>query len=333
MLRNRLKMEMKSKQIEISFIVVSWNAKEYLSKSLASIEKETAGLNSEIIVVDNASSDGSAEMVRERFPQVRLIVNGENLGFAKANNIGIRQSHGRYLALVNSDVEVLPGCMGLMIGYMGKHVETGIMGPQMLDSDGKVQRSCMGFPTIWNSFCRALALDTIFPKSRIFGGFEMTYWPHDSTREVDIINGCFWLVRRSALEQVGGLDERFFIYGEDMDWCRRFWDRGWKVMYLHRARAVHYGGASSSNAPVKFFIEMNRANLKYWAKHHSRLAQTGYLAIIMLHYLIRYFGASFQYVAWPSSRPDAGFKIKRAAALLKWLLSLNIETKVHYDNA
>ncbi|MDA8089842.1 MAG: glycosyltransferase family 2 protein [Actinomycetota bacterium] len=326
-------MQTRNQPVDISFIVVSWNAKEYLYKCLASIEKEAAGYRSEVIVVDNASSDGSQAMVRERFPQVKLIDSKENLGFAKANNIGIRQSRGKYLALINSDVEVLPGCIGMMTGYMEEHRKTGILGPQILDAHKNVQRSCMGFPTLWNSFCRALALDAVFPKSRFIGSFEMTYWPHDSTREVDIINGCFWLVRRTALQQVGVLDERFFIYGEDMDWCKRFWDDGWKVEYFYQAKAVHYGGASSSNAPVRFFIEMNRANLKYWRKHHSRPAQMGYLVIIMLHYLIRYLGAALQYATRPAGRADATFKIKRSVALLRWLLGFDNAKEAHYDKA
>ncbi|MDA8174672.1 MAG: glycosyltransferase family 2 protein [Nitrospiraceae bacterium] len=318
-------MQIDNQPVDISFIVVSWNAKEYLYKCLASIEKEAAGHRSEVIVVDNASSDGSQAMVRERFPQVKLIISRENLGFAKANNIGIRQSRGKYLALINSDVEVLPGCIGLMTGYMEEHGKTGILGPQILDTHKNVQRSCMGFPTLWNSFCRALALDTIFPKSRLFGGFELTYWPHNSTREVDIINGCFWLVRRSALQQVGVLDERFFIYGEDKDWCRRFWAQGWKIVYLHRACAIHYGGASSSNAPVKFFIEMNRANLKYWGKHHGRSAQACLIVMTVVQSVIRCLLASVQYLIWPSKRADAAFKIKRSAALLQWLLGTGIK--------
>ncbi len=316
---------MKEGATDISFIIVSWNARDYLFKCLYSIEKDAAGFNSEIIVVDNASSDGSAQMVRERFPQAKLIVNEKNLGFAWANNIGIRESRGKYLALINSDVEVLPGCVGKMVDYIEKNGETGMLGPKMVDPSGNLQLSCMGFPTLWNSLCRALALDTTFPGIKFFSGYLMTYWPHDSTREVDIINGCFWLVRRGALDKVGLLDERFFIYGEDKDWCKRFREAGWKVVYFHEARSIHYGGGSSSNAPVKFFIEMNRADIKYWNKHHGRPARTVYFMIIMLQYLIRYFGAVIQYAIRPSKRDHAGFRIKRSAALIRWLLNFDIE--------
>lgn len=320
-------MEIENIPLDISFIVVSWNAKKYLYECLSSVVKEAANYKSEIIVVDNASSDGAPEMVCERFPRVRLIENNENLGFAKANNIGIKESRGKYLVLLNSDVEVLPGCIALMLDYMERQEKIGILGPQVLDLSGGVQRSCMGFPTLWNSFCRAFALDTIFPKSRFFGQYLMTYWPHDSTREVDIINGCFWIVRRKALELVGPLDERFFIYGEDKDWCRRFWDAGWTVVYFHNAQVVHYGGASSSSAPVKFFIEMNRANLKYWSKHRGRLGQACFFVMMLLQHLIRYSASVVQYLMLPSKRSEAGFKIERSAALIRWLLSFDMNKK------
>ena len=145
-----------------------------------------------------------------------------------------------------------------MLAYMNEHPEIGMLGPQILDSNGNIQRSCMGFPTLWNTSCRALALDTLFPKSKLFGGYMMTFWPHDSIRDVNVINGCFWMVKREALDEVGLLDERFFIYAEDKDWCKRFWDAGWKVVYFPEAKAIHYGGASSSNAPIKFHIEMQK---------------------------------------------------------------------------
>lgn len=213
--------------MDLSFIVVSWNAKEILSKCLQSLTRETSHLYSEIIVVDNASTDGSPELVREQFPHVKLICNDANLGFAKANNIGIKQSTGRYLFLVNSDVIILEGCIDSMCTYMDQHLGIGVLGPKILSPDGMVQRSTMEFPTLWNCFCRALALDSIFRSSKLFGGQLMTYWSHDTIRNVEVINGCLWMVRREALRKVGLLDEDFFFCGEDIDWCKRFVDAGW----------------------------------------------------------------------------------------------------------
>jgi len=308
--------------MDLSIIIVSWNAREYLLKCLESVILETANHLTEIVVVDNASTDGSTEMVKECFPDVKLICNDANYGFAKANNIGIKQSNGRYLCLINSDVIVHRGCIDLMIAYMDQHSEIGMLGPKILTPGGSIQRSCMGFPSFWNSFCRALALDAIFPSSRIFGGQLMTFWSHDTIRSVDVINGCFWMIRRKALERIGLLDEIFFIYGEDIDWCKRFWNMNWNIVFFPEAEAVHYGGASSANAPIRFYIEMHRANLQFWEKHHSRLAKLSYLLTVWIHHIVRITGQIVLYITKPSKRSEANFKIKRSMACIRWLLHI-----------
>ena len=165
----------------ISIIIVSWNAKKYLEECLNSILSCPLPYDTEIIVVDNASSDGSPDAVRDEFPGVRLIRNDDNYGFAKANNIGIRASTGDYLFFINSDVVVKAGCFEKMIAYMEGYPDIGVLGPKILSPNGAVQRSCMGFPTLWNSFTRALALDSVFPGMKLFGGHLMTFWPHDDT--------------------------------------------------------------------------------------------------------------------------------------------------------
>lgn len=310
--------------VEVSIIIPSWNAKQYLQNCIESIVKETQANHVEIIVVDNASTDGSKELVQQQFPQVKLICNRANLGFAKASNIGIKQGSGRYFCIVNSDVEVLDGCFNRMIEYMEQNPEIGMLGPQILDANNNIQRSTMGFPTVWNTLCRALALDTIFPGSKLFGGYLMTFWSHDTLRKVDVINGCLWLVRREALNQVGMLDERFFIYAEDKDWCKRFWNAGWNVVYFPHARAIHYGGASSSQAPIRFYIEMHRANLQYWKKHHKRLAQIVFLLVTGLHNFVRLLGETLLYIVRPEKRKNTVFKIRRSIASLQWLFGFDL---------
>ena len=261
----------------ISIVIVSWNAQAYLMQCLASLFSEACRHPLELIVVDNASSDGSPESVAKNYPQVRLIRNAANLGFAKANNIGILAATGKYIGLVNSDVKVLPHCLDRLVDYIEKHPDTGMVGPRVIDGENKLQRSCRGFPTVWNMFCRALALESFFPGVPVFTGYSLRHWPQDTCRDVDILSGCFWLARRKALDEVGLLDESFFMYGEDMDWCKRFWKGGWKLAFVPSAEAIHYGGASSANAPVRFYIERHRADLQYWRKHHSRLAVACYL--------------------------------------------------------
>lgn len=307
--------------IDLSIIIVSWNAKEFLSNCLQSLTHKISHHHSEIIVVDNASIDGSYELVQGQFPHVKLIRNNTNLGFAKANNIGIRESKGKYICLINSDVIVKENCIDNMYEYMDQHTEIGILGPKILSLDGLVQRSTMGFPTLWNSLCRAFALDSLFPRSKLFGGQLMTYWPHDTIRDVDVLNGCFWMVRREALKEVGLLDEEFFFCGEDIDWCKRFIDAGWGVVFFPDAEAIHYGGASSSNAPIRFFIEKQRANLQYWKKHYRPFTWMVYILICLLHQSIRILGQTSLYIIMPSKRKYIIYKIKRSVSCVQWLLN------------
>ncbi len=308
--------------MDISIIIVSWNAAKHLKSCLESVREETRrspDLLAETIVIDNASSDGSADIVAAEFPEFRLVRNDRNLGFARANNIGILMSRGKYLYIINSDVVLRPDCLRNLYRYLEAYPEIGIMGPQIINEKGAVQRSCMGFPTAWNTFCRALALDVMFPRSTLFGGHLMPYWPHDTTRKVEVINGCFWAVRRRALENVGLLDETFFMYGEDMDWCKRFRLAGWPAVFYPGARAVHYGGASSALAPVRFYIEKQKANLGYWRKHHGPQGEAAILGLMILHESVRY-AAGLVAGLLPGS--NKSFNIERSRATLKWLIGL-----------
>jgi GT2 family glycosyltransferase len=308
-----------SSQAVVSIVIVSWNARDYLMQCLESLTPVVCRYPMEIIVVDNASSDGSAELAENNFPQVRLIRNPANLGFAKANNLGIAASAGRYVCLVNSDVKVLPDCISRLVDYCERHPDVGMAGPRIIGGDGKLQRSCRGFPTLWNMLCRALALDSIFSRIKLFTGYSLSFWPQDDTRSVDILTGCFWLVRRETLGRVGLLDESFFMYGEDMDWSRRFWLGGSKLFFVPSAEAIHYGGASSSNSPVRFYIEKQRADLQYWKKHHSRMATVFFFVISCLHLLLRAVGYSFAFLLRKSARRVYQYKVKRSLACLEWL--------------
>jgi GT2 family glycosyltransferase len=316
---------------DISIIIVSWNAKDFLKKCIHSILEDTNKFNIEIIVVDNASSDGSPAMVASQFPEVKIICNEGNLGFAKANNIGMKQSSGKYVFLINSDIEILHGCFESMISFMEVNPDIGMLGPRILNPDRTLQPSCRGCKTLWNMFCRAASLDMLFPKMKIFGGREMAFWPHDTIRDVEELSGCFWMVTRKALDEVGLLDEDFFIYSEDSDWCKRFQKAGTRIVFSPEAQAIHYGGASSNNAPVRFAIEMNRANLHYWKKHHSRMSQTGFLLITAFHHFIRCFGETIKYIIRPSQRKQIAPKIKKNLACVRWLLSFNHEAVKKHD--
>lgn len=306
---------------KLSVIIVSWNAKDYLVTCLHSLIQELIGVDAEIIVVDNYSSDGSSDIVEKIFPAVKLIRNDQNLGFAKANNIGIKASSGDYVCLINSDIVVNKNCIRRLLEYMDSNANVGVVGPRTLNADGTLQRSCFTLPTVWNSTCRAFALDTLFPQKRIFGSRLMTYWSYDEIRTVEALNGCFLLVRREALNKVGLLDENFFIYGEDMDWCKRFGDSGWGVIFNPWAEAVHYGGASSSNSPIRFYLEMHKADLQYWRKHKGLRGEVTYFFILLLHHTLRIVGyAPLSLIKYVPGQPRF-FKLQRSVKCLRWLLT------------
>lgn len=288
--------------MDISVVIVSWNAKKFLLECLQSLASQQTSSNMEIIVVDNASTDGSPEAVSEQFPNVRLIKNNENLGFGKANNIGIKHSAGNYIYLINSDIKVLDGCLDRLLNYIEKSPTIGILGPKILNADLSLQSSCRQFPSLWNNFCYALGLSRVFPDSRIFSGEHMFYFKHDKIKKVDVLVGCFLMVRRSAFAQVGLLDEQYFMYAEDVDWCKRFWKAGWEVVFFPDAQAIHYRGASSSNSPLQFSLEQEKSSLKYWKKHHSKPAQITIFFIIILKHILRILSGSLLYLTKPSAR-------------------------------
>lgn len=308
--------------MNLSIVVVTWNAKRIVCECLESLRGHAKDSNTETIVVDNASSDGTPKLIRENFAHVRLCQNNKNIGFAGGNNIGIKLSTGKYIGLVNSDVVVPPGCMEKMIQYMEQHPDVGMLGPKMLLKDGSIGQSCMRFPSVWNMFCRALALDQLFKGSGFLGGFLMTDFSYDRVTDVDVLTGWFWMVRRRALDQVGLLDERFFMYGEDIDWSKRFHGAGWRVVFYPGAEAVHYCGASSSNAPTRFYVEMNRANMQYFQRYHGKFLVFGFWLTTWLHEIVRIIGYGTVYLLKRAGNPEAGFKLKRSMACLRWLIGL-----------
>lgn len=305
----------------ISVIIVSWNACDYLRDCLNSIYQTGSPCVQEVIVVDNASKDGSPEMVEKEFPEVILIRAGENLGFARANNLAMRSAKGSIFALVNSDVIVHPGCLEKLAVFLDQHPDVGLVGPRVIGGDGNLQRTCHRMPTVWNTACRVLAIDRVFPQWQLLSGFELPHRYHDECTEVEVLSGCFLAARKQAVDEIGGLDERFFFYGEDIDWCKRFWDAGWKLMFVPEAVATHFGGGSSSNAPFRFSIEIHRANMKYWQKHHGIVGQCTYYLLAMVHHGLRLMVRVLKRILGLGSSPNSKHKLKEDVVCLCWLLT------------
>jgi GT2 family glycosyltransferase len=305
---------------DLSIIIVSWNTKKLLLDCLTSLQPCSTNRNIEIIVVDNASSDGSPEAVAKEFPNVRLILNDANLGFSMANNIGIRQCRGRFVCLMNSDVKVLDNCVEMLIDYLDKHPRIGLLGPKIFFPDMTVQSSCRRYPSLWNNFCGFFWLNRLFPKIPFFAAEHMFYFAYDSVKRVDVLVGCFVVARREAIEEVGLLDEDFFFYGEDLDWSKRFRDKGWEIVFYPDAHAIHYARSSSAKAPVRFAIEQQKSVLLYWKKHHSAFSIIVFSLMNIIRHSIRILGSSASYILYPSRRIRTGKEIRGSAGSIKFLL-------------
>lgn len=282
-----------SQPIDISVVIVGWNAKRYLELCLDSLVEAPPRRSMEVFVVDNASTDGSVEMIESRYPWVKLIKSQENLGFSRGNNVAIRQCQGRYIALVNPDVIVFPGCLDALADFLDQNPKVGNVGPRVFNPDMSQQSTCRRFPTLWNNFCSATALSTTFTKSRIFAGEHMFYFPHDRALAVDVIVGCFSMIRHEAFDEVGLLDEGLFMYGDDVDWCRRARNAGWQVMFYPGAQAIHDRGKTTAPYPVRFALAQQRSVLYYWSKHHGFWGVVGIRSIMVFHHLLRYTAAAF----------------------------------------
>jgi len=254
---------------EVSVIIVNWNARQYLARCLAALAEHGAGVDYDLWVVDNASEDDSVAFVQRAYPQAHLIVNAQNVGFARANNQAMAQSTGRFLLLLNSDAFLQAGALEALLQAMRDHPDTGIAGAQLFYEDGRLQRSCYAFPTLASELWQTLWLDRLFPHSRVFGGYQMTWWAMDTPREVDWVMGACILVRREALEQVGGFDETFFMYSEETDLCYRMKQAGWKVRYVPEARVVHVWGGSANLAGRETLIRLYQSRVQFFRKHYG----------------------------------------------------------------
>jgi len=256
----------------VTIIVVSWNTKAMLQDCLDSVYANLAGLDCEVIVVDNASVDGSPEMVETRFPQAILVRNADNRGFAAANNQGMQMARGSYVLLLNSDTLVLGDVLRKTVEFADAHPQAAVVGCRVLNGDRTLQRTCFMFPSLFNMLLACTYLYKVWARSRLFGREQMMWWDRDDVREVDVVTGCFMMVRREAIAEVGVFDEQFFMYGEETDWCYRFKRAGWKVLFAPAGEIVHYGGGSSSRIRLAMRLQLSASILLFFQKHHGRLS-------------------------------------------------------------
>lgn len=266
--------------LDVSVIIVNWNTQEILRDCLKSVYEETRDISFEVVVVDNASSDGSVEMVQEKFPQVILIENTENRGFAAANNQGMCVARGRYVLLLNSDTIVLDGAIQKTIAFADQHTEAAVVGCKTFYPDGALQRNCFMYPALVNMLLSAFFLNKLFPRNKFFGRERMAWWDLDDVREVEVVCGCYALVRSEAIDQVGMMEERLFMYGDDPDWCFRFKKAGWKTLFTPDAEIIHWGGQSTKGMAREFRWQQLGSVLIFFRLHRSRLSF--YLACFLM---------------------------------------------------
>lgn len=265
--------------VDVSVVIVTYNVREFLEQALRSVEQASAGLTVETFVVDNDSADGSAQMVRERFPDVRLIANEENVGFATANNQAIREAAGRHVLVLNPDTILQEDTLRTMVAFMDDHPEAGAVGCRILNPDGTfAPESRRAFPTPAVAFYRIAGLSKLFPQSPTFGRYNLTYLPLDEVCEVDALSGSCMMVRRDAVlgsesdasapgTSAGLFDEAFFMYGEDLDWCYRIQQAGWRIYYTPDTQIVHYKGESTKKGDLRYVMLFYGAMLRFVEKH------------------------------------------------------------------
>jgi len=269
--------------MDLSIIIVNYNVRYFLEQCLHSVERATGDLQVEVYVVDNNSVDGSCAMVQEKFPDVTLIRNDQNLGFSVANNQAIKKSTGRYVLLLNPDTVIEEDTLIKCIGYMDEHTDSGGLGVKMIDGKGDfLPESKRSLPTPRVAFFKMFGLSRLFPRSRVFSRYHLGYLDKDQTHQIEILCGAFMMLRKSALDEVGLLDEDFFMYGEDIDMSYRLLNAGYKIIYYPETTIIHYKGESTKKGSMNYVLTFYNAMIIFARKHFSKKMARSYASIINL---------------------------------------------------
>lgn len=306
--------------VDVSIVIVSWNTRELLRDCLQSTRAACAAFDRpvEIIVVDNASTDGSAAMVRTEFPDVRVMANASNAGFAVATNQGLRESRGRYLLLLNPDTKATPDFLRALVSFIEEHPAVGVAGPRLVGENGDVQVSCFLLPTLTRELWRLLHLDRI----HAYAVYPPGFWHLKAPQVVEAIQGACMLIRREALSQSGLLDERFFIYTEEIDLCCRLRGLGWQIAWVPDAVVAHRGAASTEQVGARMFVQLYRSKVQYFRKHMGAWGALGYKAVLLTAALPRVVVPTVAMALMPSRRERLRSLRRNYASLLAELPAL-----------
>jgi len=308
---------MNAERVDVSIIIVNWNTRDLLAQCLQSVYDTVNDLDFEVIVVDNASADGSVAMVQERFPRVQLIENQENIGFAAANNQAMQISRGNYVWLLNSDTIVLNDALEKMVAFMQAHPEIGAISSRLLNKDGSLQDFPKTYPTLINELSRALYIYNFVTWLKRRGMVSRG----ERTREVDRIKGASMLVRRQTINAVGGMSEDYFMYAEEDDWCFRIKRQGWKIYYYPKAEVIHYEGSSVKQISHSMFLRLHQSKLLFFRRYYGPTSVQLLKGIWLTGYGVRLAVVSLLWVMGGKASKALNGKRKNYQALLRSLVS------------
>jgi hypothetical protein len=310
--------------VDLSVIIVSYKVPGLLDDCLASLFAQTQGLEYEVFVVDNAPGDGSAEMVRDKYPQVTLLEPDDNLGFAGGNNHAAKRAAGRRLLLLNPDTVVLDGAIQKLWAFAESKPEAGIVGGRTVRADGSLEPTCCwADPGLWPLLCKATGLNVLAKGSRLFDREAMGWWQRDDDRQVDIITGCFLMIERELWERVGGFDPRFFMYAEEVDLCWRVRNTGKEIWFAHEPEVIHLVGASAGKASGSRTIAVNKAILQLFHKHRGWAYCMLADMLMVCGLTVRSAGLGLMGVLKGGERKQRAADLGKAAAVqASWLLNM-----------
>ncbi len=285
-------------QVDLSIIIVSWNVADLISACLESIAQSPIqlidddktqnnnNLKTEVIVVDSASTDDSVEIIHEKFPWVHVIPCDENIGFVRGNNLGAKHASGKYLMLLNPDTELIGNVLIRLVEVLESDDKIGVVGPHTLDSDGTHQSTRRRFPTLLTGIFESTWLESIAPR-RIPNSYRVLDRSNDDTYSVGWLQGSALLTYRHIWETIGGLDERYIMYSEEMDWCKRVYDAGWQLFYVGDARIIHHSGQSTAQVKARSHVHFQHSKLRYFRKFHSQWVALILQIVLVLNYLFQ----------------------------------------------
>ncbi len=304
--------------MDLTVSIVNHNGRQFLEKCIGSVFAAAGGMECEVFVVDNCSEDGSAEFVRKEFPRVTLMENESRAGFAANHNRVLRRAAGEFVLLLNNDTEVKPGALEALVRFMRDNPGAGLAGPRLLNPDGTLQQSCFRTPTPGVLFFDAFFISSILPGNRVTGGYKK--WAHDSMREVPSLSGACLIARAEAVRRVGPLDEDFFMYFEDHDWCARFRAAGWKVCFVPQAEVLHYGGGSEGELGHDRFDRFYSSMDRYYEKHFGRSALPAVAALNVAGSALRLAGWGAASIVSPGARNALKSRGPYFARRIKWYM-------------